>query len=164
MASTKTVTTSLVIDFNQAEGEGILTAEIDDRETGYNLGDTAFSPGSEPAFLLYMSSNVTVDAIKVSEGSLVLISGSVSIATTEYLTYANEKSAQPQHPVLTGSSAVTDSAGLTATPVVAETSVYFSTPQVGVLQLEYQSTARAYRLVGASGLRPVVVYIAGHTV
>lgn len=162
MASTKSVTASLVIDFSQAGGEGILTAEIDDRETGYNAGDTSFGIGSEPAFLLFMTSNVVIDRMVSSEGTLVRIASSEAVAAKEWITYANEKSGKPKYPIRAGGT-VLDSANIVGTPIITESAVSFAAPQIGVLQLDYTSIAVAYKLVGASGLRPVVIFVAGHT-
>ncbi len=161
--ATNTVTASIVINFTTAGGEGILAAEIDDRETGYNGGDTNFTPGSTPVFLLYTTSNVIVDLMSVSEGSLALVSNSVLIDSSEYLTYAQVKSATPQHPIAPASGVVVDSAGVVGSPIITEASVSFAAAQIAVLKLSYKSYPKAYRLVGASGLRPVVIYIAGHT-
>lgn len=161
MAAAKVVTASIVIDFTSASGEGVLTAEVDSRETGYNGGDTQFYPGSTPYFLLFKSSTVVIDSIRCSEGNIVLISAAEVIKTTEYLTYANEKSASPQYPI-GGASQVLDSAGMVGTPTLGETAVTFAAPQVCVVQVEYESIALAYQLTGASGLRPVVIYVAGH--
>ena len=159
---TTTVTTSIVIDFTTQDADATLQAEIDDRETGYNLGETTFYPGDSPAFLLYMTSTVLLDLIASSEGAVQLLATGIVIPQTEWLTYANEKSANTKYPIVGGIS-VSDSAGIVGSPLTTETSVYFAVPQIGVLEVNYNTVASAYRVVGAAGTRPVVVFISGHT-
>lgn len=159
--ATKTVTTSLVVEFDTKDGEGHLSLEIDSREDGLNKGDTTFYPGDSPGILMFRSSNVVIDKIVVSEGSLSSM-GSAIIDTEEWLSFANEKSASPKYPVSSG--AVTDTGGIQGDPVVSELAVTFPTPQIGVAFLKYSSLAQLFKLFGAPGDKPVVVYVSGHTV
>ena len=162
MASTKTVTASIVIEFDQGDAGGTLVLEVDSRADGLNGGNTSFAPGATPYLLLFRSSNVVIDKLAVSEGSLVVVGSDVAVPSDEWLTYANVVSANPKYPVSGG--VITDSAGLVGTPAISEGAVSFLTPQIGVARLEYTAYATAYKLAGASGDRPVVIYVAGHTV
>lgn len=164
MASSKIVTASIVVEFDQSAGEGILQVETDGREDGYNGGDTSFPPGSAPYLLLYKSSNVVIDRIVTSEGTLSLVSSSEAIDVSEFLTFSNAKSATPQHPIPAGSGTITAIVNSAETPTVSENAVTFSSPQVAVVGIDYTTVASVYQLVGASGTYPVVIYIAGHTV
>lgn len=159
--ATKMVTASLVVSFDTTDGDGHLSLEIDSREDGLNSGETSFYPGDKPGILLFKSKNVVIDKIVVSEGSLSS-SGSASISTEEWLTFANEKSASPKYPVSSGY--VAETGGTSGEAIVTELAVTFPTAQVGVAYLKYTSLAQLYRLVGAPGDKPVVVYVAGHTV
>lgn len=55
-------TTTLVVQFGtpDSEADAYLSAEIDDRETGLNGGETSFEPGETAYFLVYKSDNVTL--------------------------------------------------------------------------------------------------------
>lgn len=161
MAS-NTVTTSIVIDFQQEAGSGLLQVEVDSRADGYNLGVTQFTPGSEPAFLLWKSSNVVIDRIVSSEGTVGKISSSVTISEEKYVTFVNSTEESLGKPIFQGN--VTDSSGNSEVPTISEYNVSFTTPQVAVLKVEFSSVAEAYRVKGLSGLRPVVIFIQGHTV
>ena len=59
------LSTSLVIEFaNDDEDSGnksMLKAEIDDRSDGYNSGSTSFRAGDEPTYLVYKTSDVTIN-------------------------------------------------------------------------------------------------------
>lgn len=162
MASKNVVTASIVVEFSQEGGEGILLAEIDSRDDGLNAGDTTFYPGSSPGILLFKSSNVVIDSIVVSEGTLGSV-GTDSFTEEEWLTFANEKKASPRYPI-SGSASLSNQANITGAASISEVGVTYPTPQIGVAYLTYQTTANQYRLNGASGTRPVVIFISGHTV
>lgn len=76
-----TVTANITVSFGEQAGAaefGHLSAEIDDRPTGLNGGNTSFAPGDTAYFLVYQSSNVSHDTPIASAGSIVTASvGSV---------------------------------------------------------------------------------------
>lgn len=162
MASKNVVTASIVVEFSTEGGEGILLAEVDGRDDGLNAGDTTFYPGSTPGILLFKSSNVVIDSIVVSEGSMGSV-GTVTLTEEEWLTFANEKKASPKYPI-TGGGSLSNQANITGAASITETGVTYPSPQIGVAYLTYTTTAQQYRLNGASGTRPVVIFISGHTV
>jgi hypothetical protein len=70
-----------------------LSAEIDDRETGYNAGKTSFIAGDTAHFLVFRSANVQVDRIAFSAGSVSLVGSGVSVEKEEELIFEDSDSA-----------------------------------------------------------------------
>lgn len=67
-----TVSATIQVSFGTESGaDGHLSAEIDDRATGLNSGDTDFAPGDTAYFLVFKSTNVEYDTPVPSAGSLV---------------------------------------------------------------------------------------------
>lgn len=156
------VTTSIVINFQQDE-EGILTAEIDSRSTsegGYNGGNTSFSPGDSPVFLLYWSNNVLVTLKTVSDGSLVTL-GFPLVTKTEQLQFANKREADLSYPYVSGFTVKRRSPTMTVDPTLNGNKVRFATDQIGIVEVEYQTRAEAIRVQNPSGDLPALVYIEG---
>ena len=154
------ITTTLVINFSAGDTGGILLAEVDDRPDGFNAGDTNFRPGSSPAFLLYKSSNVTIQQMVVTEGSLSAL-GSVTVEKSEDLQFAMEDTADFRYPYASG--LVTDLIAPSGFSISASTgnTAKLNTKGVAIARVRYKTVAQAYRIVGASGNLPVLVYISG---
>ena len=158
------VTTSIVINFEAKTGH-ILKAEIDDRvasDGGYNNGSTSFTPGDNPVFLLYKSSNVTVTAKIVSEGTLATLSNPV-IKKIEQLQFANANSAELSYPYVSGFTVLRKSPRIADGAAINNGTVKLPSAGTGILEVEYFTTAEAIRVTGAAGDLPVVVYIEGHS-
>lgn len=160
------VTTSVVVNFTDlASSGGILTAEIDSRDVadgGLNPNGSTFYAGDEPIFLVYMSSDVTIAALQPSEGSINSL-GNVTVLIEQDVTLANEREARMDKPYLSGFTVVSSSPGAPALTVSGETTMVTASNTVAAYRVKYYSSARAYQLVGASGLISVVIYIEGYT-
>lgn len=163
------ITTSLVIDFKTDDDTGILKAEIDSREGGYNDGITSFIPGDSPVFLVYKSPDVTIEGITASSGTVSLIasgSHSNSIDDSEYLTFANEREATPKYPISGGFSSkwLGTNGGVVSE---SEQKVVIPAKAVAVLKVDYTTLFDAYRLsnvpetLNGETSFPVVIFIAG---
>lgn len=161
------VTTSLVVDFSPKDGGGVLKAEIDNRENGYNNGETSFVAGDSPVFLVYKTSNVRLinGTPKSSLGYIHSISSNVSIEVEEYLTFANERTATPTYPIY--GNFYKEWFGGSGSVSYTENSVNVSNKTIGVLRVSYTTKAIAYQLSGVptqvNGRTsfPVVIFIAG---
>lgn len=156
------VTTSIVINFEAKTGH-ILRAEVDDRPTsagGFNNGETTFSPGDNPVFLLYKSSNVTVTGKITSEGTLATLSNPV-FQKTEQLQFANANSAELSYPYVSGFTVVRKSPKIPDGATINGGIVKLPSVGTGILEVSYFTTAEAIRVSGAAGDLPVVVYIEG---
>jgi len=165
------ITTSLVVEFDTAEGEGILTAEIDSSETGLNGGDTSFIPGDSPGFLIYKTSNVVIDAMHTSAG-VITPSGSGTTEDIEnFLVFAGDRKQSLSYPN-NGSFTGTWLGLELDTYTVGESAVTLTNTNsvVGVLHVNYDSNYLAYRLnnvpltLGGLSSFQVAIYIVGHTV
>ena len=165
MANENSITTSIVVDFDPGDGEGVLTAEVDSRQDGYNDGETSFRPGDSPAFLVYKSSNVTVTDMIVSYGSIDGL-GSGTSQEVENLSFAMEREVSPGKPITSGFSSKwlgADGGAVTQT----ETKLTGANKVVAVLHVEYTSAFTAYRLTGVPTTLngettfSIVIYIAG---
>jgi len=159
--ATKTVSTSLVVDFQSDVGDGVLKAEFDDREDGYNNGITSFNPGDNPAFLVFASSNVETvtsssDHIESSEGSISYL-GSGTIEKEQFLQYADEKEQSLDYPA--SGSVSTSVRGNISPNAPGETKITLAEAGTGVIKATYNTSFRAFRLNGAQGDYPVVISI-----
>jgi hypothetical protein len=84
--------TTIQVQFGRPTGgvDGVdahLSAEIDDRPAGLNGGDTSFEPGDTAWFFVFKSTNVQIDSITASAGSLGS-GGSVIVERSEDVTFA----------------------------------------------------------------------------
>lgn len=165
MANANRVTTSIVVEFDSGGADGILSAEIDSREDGYNSGDTSFSPGDQPVILVFKSDNVAIDAMDVSAGELVSL-GSGTLETTEILTFANVREAGFAKPVASGFTSKwlgRNGGAITRT----QTKVKVPADTVAALKATYTSDFTAYRLINVPVVLDgetsysVVIYISG---
>lgn len=157
------ITASVVISFTESS-RGILTAEVDDRplsEGGFNSGDTTFYPGASPAFLRYKTANVAVSLQQASEGALVAL-GTVLVKKTETLQFQNKKTVNLQYPYYSGFAVNKRSnPGLVLSVDSGSSTVSLANPAVAVAEVSYLAQAQGFRIVGASGQLPVLVYIEG---
>lgn len=143
------VTATIVVNFQGASG--LLTAEIDGREDGYNGGRTTFGPGDEPVILVRKGADVTITEVVTSLGSCSYFATG-STEEEEFLTYVRAKSAEVNKPV---SSILTNSwygNNLGSIKLVGNKEIVIDTPNpvtgVGILGIKYTSQFLAYRLTG----------------
>ena len=94
MASSNVRVTTQIVQFGQGAGADPfadlhLSAEIDDRDDGLNGGDTDFAPGDTAYFLIYKSSNITLEAPVSSAGSCAY-QGTTNVQKVDFVSFANE--------------------------------------------------------------------------
>lgn len=157
----KVITTSLNIDFTTTDAAAVLKVEIDSRDDGLNGGVTTFYAGDSPVFLLYKTTNVIIDSLETSEGSLQAM-GASALVYDEWLTFAKVRNADLGYPCAGALTVLKQ----TFTPTVSlsgETQVVLSDKALGAAHVQYPVNFLPYKLVGASGTAPVVIYVTGHT-
>lgn len=139
------ITTSIVVQFTTTGASGILTAEIDSRETGFNNGKTSFQPGDAPAFLIFKSSDVTILTVEPSAGTIADL-GTGTELIEETLTFANVTEANLSKPITGGLTYKWLGNNLGVPAIVGDNLVRVPTVGVGVLQVSYQAPFEARRL------------------
>lgn len=166
-----TVTTSIVVQFSQGSS-GILTAEIDARETGLNGGDTSFLPGDIARFLVFKSSDVVLDLVTSSIGVAAIASlgtGLYVVGDTgeeEWLTFADTAEADLPKPYTSGFEYEWYGNNL-GVPSVQGTKVVLPQKGIGVLRVKYNSQYQAYALSSPAQMNgkttfQILVYVKGH--
>jgi len=145
--------TTKVIQFGKAASElGLhLSAEIDDRDDGYNLGNTDFDPGDTAYFLVYKYSGLNLLAPIASAGS-VAYNATVNISKTEFLTFANEDSASLSVPAksITSQTWLGSNLGTTSLQedeVTLKLDTKPASTYAGVLQVVYVAEATVGQLI-----------------
>ena len=143
------VTASIVVNFKAAgsNAAGILSAEVDGREDGLNLGKTSFVPGDSVGVLVYKGDDVKVDAVSSSAGSISYL-GTQLVTITELVQFANVNTASVNKPIASINSTKwlgNDGGNVSLTDQV---NLKIANPVVGVLKITYTSIARGYRLSG----------------
>lgn len=141
------VTTSIVVQFSTTGSSGILTAEIDSREAGFNSGKTSFQPGDQPAFLIYKSADVTIQSIEPSAGNIADLGAGLE-PIEELLTFANATEATLQKPISGALTYKWLGNNLGAPVVVGDNLIRVPTKGVGVLKVNYNAPWLAKRLSG----------------
>lgn len=168
--ATSVVTTSIVVQFGTDDGAAAdrhLSAEIDDREDGFNKGVTSFKPGDSPYILIYSDAGMVL-SILPSTGSMNS-KGTTLVEFTEYATFANETEFELSKPPK-GSVTLTHVAGRVGASASGQTVKLTGNPTgnfVSVYRCEYLAEARVYQLtgipltLGGETSFPVVVLIVG---
>lgn len=156
---TNKLTSSVTVSF-KTDIDGLLVMEVDDRPDGLNAGDTTFYPGDSPGFLVYKSAAVDIYNLRATEGAIAT-AGVGSRVVTEWLTCAMEKQARTKYPVSSGLSIITAKGDSIAGYSVTEEGLTFPTKVLAVVEVQYTAIFSAYRLTGASGEAPVIVFAAG---
>ncbi len=163
------VTTTLVVSLkSDAEESSIFSAEVDDRETGLNAGDTSFAPGDAIGYLVYMSSNVDPATLSqiASKGSITA-AGTGTKSVTEFIQFANEREATPQYPIYGGFTYAWMGNNLGALTMVNDRALSIAAAGVGVAKVTYNTFYRSFLL--SSTLIPgepeyeILIYIAAQT-
>ena len=93
------ITTTITVQFQgvTASSQADLKAEIDNRKDGLNNGVTSFSPGDSVGYLVFSSPNVSYSQYPTS-GSISSAGGG-PIAKDEFLTFANQATANTGYPI-----------------------------------------------------------------
>lgn len=168
------ITTSLVVDFAPSAGDAgsLLIAEVDAflaSEGGLNGGDTSFSPGDSPGYLLYFTADVTILTHLASLG-LITSLGTRVVNVTEFITFQDTNESSLSKPSIGAPAIIWVGNNLGATTMNANrTKVIAATKGVAVAQAVYTATAHQFRLNNiptvVSGLTEyeVLIFIAGET-
>ena len=151
------ITTTLVVNFSSGTGEkGFLSAAIDSREDGFNLGKTSFGAGDQPVYLISRTTNVVVQSQIPSFGVVAFhTSGILDVEQT--LQFANTREARLSQPAIPGS-IVTKWIGNDLGALVLqddELTVLAGVTGVGVAKVSYQATFEEYRLTNVIVPDPV---------
>lgn len=164
------VIASLVIEFKDSSSSGLsMSAEIDSREDGYNSGNTSFIPGDSPVFLVYKSSEITIDSIRTTidlVGGAVLYLGAGVENIVEFLKFEESARASLRRPPF-GAVTLEYASGDVRTSSNRGSTVTLSASGLSVFKATYVTQFLAYRLVGAPASLlgetdfPVIVYIKG---
>lgn len=151
-------TTSIVCQFGDSnaasEANAFLSAEIDDRETGLNSGNTSFKPGDTAWFLVYMSANVELDgAPEISAGTLTSGQNVTGIVKEEQLTFQNSNTASISVPATSLSSTKWLGRSLGSLSLSGnKTEVTASSKGVAVAKVKYLTNAIAFGLTSPATL------------
>lgn len=164
------ITTSLVVEFDAGDDGGLLVAEIDAFETGLNNGDTQFVPGDSPGFLIYKTSNVVIDTITPSVGTIANLGSQFTPEPIEdYGIFTEERTINVNKPIFGGFTSKWLGNNLGGVTITEQT-LTAANSGVGVLKYSYSSFYSKHRLTGVPTILngetsfPVVIYIVGHTV
>lgn len=99
--------------------------------------------------------------LKSSEGSIQYI-GDMSVDKEQELVFANTREVSLSYPASSLPSILKKSPGAPALSLSGQSKVLIPTPQVVYYKVSYTTVAKAYRLTGAAGDVPVVIYAEGH--
>lgn len=141
-----TVTASLVVQFGGDDAdEGLLKAEIDSREHGFNNGDTSFVPGQPVYYLVYTGAGVALTRHLSTLGAISSL-GRRSREVEEVVTFADEREARLSYPVA-GSLNIDWMGGAPGTAQLrGEDRLVLPDPGLGIATVTYQSEFTVYRL------------------
>ena len=166
------VTATLVVSFDEKEVSvtgvsGLLTAEIDDRATGLNLGRTRFIPGDKIGYLVYKNSQVGALQHVSSLGTIENLGTQVEKQVTETLIFSRSNSADTRFPVKKNFSSRWLGKSGGGVSVVNERSVQVANPVTAVLEVTYTTIFSEHRViniptvVNGKTAFPLVVTITG---
>lgn len=160
-----TVTTSIVVQFSQGASGGSLSAEIDSREDGLNLGKSNFLPGDSASFLVFRSPDVTLDLVSASAGTVSSI-GSGLYEVEEWLTFADSVEVTTGKRVHSDFSYQWFGKNLGAVTVSGD-KVVCPTKGVGVLKVSYKAAYEAFTLASPAQINgksefQIAVLVKGH--
>lgn len=148
------VTASIVVDFTLGDSEGVLSAEIDGREDGYNNGSTSFSPGQVVYYLVDKSTNVSIIKQTTSAGRVTFVANSIE-AKEEMITFANDFEASVGSPIHGGYSTKWIGKAPSGNLVKTDSQTFriqdsngTGVPSVAVLKVNYTVNHGVYKLDG----------------
>ena len=137
--------TTIVVQFGTGTADAAaagahLSAEIDRRENGLNGGKTSFAPGDTVHFLVYKSSNVTLENPVASAGS-VAFTGSTNVEQTQDLIFANSNEARLRVPPVGGVTSTQWLGNNLGGITINGTQATAANKGVGVARVTYTATA-----------------------
>ena len=166
MATNNTITTSITVNFAPADADGILMAEIDDREDGLNLGNTSFRPGDDVGFLVYKTPDVVIDQMVSTLGSTTG-AGSGTRTVTEFITFADSNEASVGYPIASISDIIWFGTSGGAYTISGST-ISLSAKAIAVAEVTYTTNFTGYKLTNVppsyagKTTFSVLIFIAGH--
>lgn len=160
------VTTSLVVQFTQGQQSGQLSAEVDSREDGLNLGKTSFLPGDAANFLVFKSDDVVLDSLLASAGSISYVGAGFYVVEDEWVQFADTNEASVQKPI-TDSFVYQWYGNSLGTVEVKGGKLVSQIKGVGMLKVSYRSAYVAYRLGSPATINgesdfQILVMVKGH--
>jgi hypothetical protein len=166
--SNSVVTASLVVNFDSGGSDGILSAEVDDRSDGLNLGNTNFAPGDRVGILMFKTTNVVMDpGTPVITGGTIAGAGSGTLVVEEDITFAKEKEANSKYPINSVSSYIW--MGTSGGTLSKKNETTFSIPAeaIAIARVRYVTNWTGYYLqspVTLSGLSSfsILVFFSGY--
>lgn len=147
-----TTTATIKVQFgNPAAAAAVnahLSATIDSRPAGLNVGKTTFLPGETAYILIYKSSNVVITATDTSAGSLSL-GGAILVEQSEEVQFADATSGSLNVAAMGGITSYTWMGRDLGSPVLSSdaTTITVPTKGVGILKVNYFAEAIVCSLV-----------------
>jgi hypothetical protein len=134
-----------ILDQSAADGSALLTAEIDSRPQGFNLGKTQFIPGDNPTMLVFKTTDVDIDAVRQSAGrTSPLTPGTMQV--DEALSFAETDAARIRYPAIAILSHKWLGNDLGEPELDTQMSIKVPTSGVGRLLISYSTAFLPYRL------------------
>lgn len=141
-----TVTASLVVDFSDGADNGLLKAEIDSREDGFNQGRTSFVPGDDAHFLVYLGDNTSLADIDTTLG-VVSFQQNGGREVTETVQFTKQqRTATLGYPVTSGLSVNWMGANPGTPQLRGDSELVLPQAGLGIATVTYNTTFRVYRL------------------
>lgn len=167
------VVARLVVDFNggdsNKDSSGTLRLEIDGRDDGLNGGrSSGFRVGDTVYYLMYKTSNVSLQVHKSTDGAIASVSSGTRIITDEPVEWSGSQDASVQYPVAGGAITVSpqgsffDENGGTMssnTTLLNQTTLQLSKPGYGVALVSYSTNIDIFRLNSVAEKRALVLAI-----
>jgi len=126
---------------------GLLAAEVDSREDGYNQGRTQFVPGDQPALLIFKSDDVEIEDVTPSAGNIAPLAGG-TMEVEETLQFANSDTATLRYPTTALTSSKWLGRDLGTPELVDAMTVKVPAAGVAMLLVTYDAAFEARRLSG----------------
>ena len=145
-----TITASLVVRLGDGAGDGLLRAEIDAREDGFNQGRTSFRPGDSPHYLVYRGAGVTLTRHVATLGSIAGL-GKRAREVEEVVTFADVREVTLGYPVRAGLSVSWMGAVPGTAQLAGDDRLVLPEPGIGVATVTYQTEFDVFRLSNLPG-------------
>ena len=167
MATTTTIKIAFSDPTAAAAAGAHLSCELDNRETGLNLGTSSFVPGDTAWFLVYMSSNVELDGLPVASAGSIGTAPNLTITRVEELIFENTDSATLSVPAMSVSSVQWLGRDLGALTLQGDSmTLKAPTKGVAVAEVTYTATCTPFSIASPKTLNgkttfSICVYVLG---
>lgn len=149
-----TTTATITVSFTNPElsANAHLSAEVDSRPSGLNLGKNTFIPGTTAYLLVYKSANVTLVSAASSAGTLSFDGSVTTVLYTDELQFADVSAASLSVPIQGDIVSYKWIGRDLGTPVVSGDGKLVTVPMagVGILSITYNAVAMIGALVAPS--------------